>query len=299
MKHFVISACCLLYLTSGARAQTLTRNDTLIYYVPLCYQESLSRETGLVTGIYHYFGYGSNASWEAAVDFMQLKYTDGFMQKQADFTAVYTNYACKNIKFYLGTHYITTQLAYSNQGLVFLGGINYYRPHSWNAALEGMYSVYSGYEPSLRIAEVSPKLGFYLWTNILSSGYIQVQGYYIQPQDYNIPTQGHYSEPGQAPPENKKYCLSAELSLTLEYQGFMLQGFGWQGEQMFAVRQKGFVVYNSAEKYKNGYGLSLRYTWRKRLGITVSWSQEQFSDIGEDNLAEARRLMLSLGYRWP
>jgi len=87
------------------------------------------------------------------------------------------------------------------------------------------------------VFQISPKFGFYVGDYYsYGSFYLETRGYYIRLSD----------DVGFG-----KNFLSAEQKISYSYKNFVLSLSGWLGEQSFAVKNNGFVVYNLSEKYKS------------------------------------------------
>ncbi len=55
--------------------------------------------------------------------------------------------------------------------------------------------------------------------------------------------------------------------------------FGWTGEQTFAVRNDGYIVFSLAELHTGGYGVELNRTFNESAFLTLRFNDEKFSDF--------------------
>ena len=89
---------------------------------------------------------------------------------------------------------------------------------------------------------------------------------------------------------------SGELAASLTRGRFQLSGYGWLGEQAFAVREAGFVVFNLAEIHKGGFGGGVRWVTTPNSALSAGYYVERFQDLGYPDTATARTFLLSFGY---
>ena len=94
----------------------------------------------------------------------------------------------------------------------------------------------------------------------------------------------------------KQNFVSLQASVDYYYKSLTANAFVWSGEQVFAVRQGGFTVYNLSEKHTGGYGGSLKYAFGQSVAATVALFNEQFRDIGFVDDVSLTTLHLSLGF---
>ena len=86
--------------------------------------------------------------------------------------------------------------------------------------------------------------------------------------------------------------LSIEARITQDFGKFSTGAYGWGGEQTFAVRNDGFLVYNLTEKHRAGYGVEVGYKFTDHTKITGRGGQELFSDFSTQS--KTRQTFLSL-----
>ncbi|WP_297444285.1 hypothetical protein [Desulfurobacterium sp.] len=205
---------------------------------------------------------------------------------QIDVTALYsvTNELLKNHTFSFGVHYIATDDNLTNNGLIFYFDGTYFKPYNWNAGIETAFSYYPE-SLNLHVLQVVPHLGKYFYASE-ATFYAGTKLYYI--------TLNKSDELGLS----GSNFLSAEVFLHY-YKGKFDAGISaWKGEQVFAVKNGGFVVYNLAEKYKQGISVEAGYYFAKnyRLGATISLNK--FDDLETGNDVTQTAVTISLGYKW-
>jgi len=263
-------------------AQSETRFDGLAYYAPLYYRHSNAREGGYVTGVYTYLGHGVNHSLESVLDFTRMRYKGGLDIDQWDLTAVYTHYSPTSTNYRLGVHYLKSDDPFSNHAITLFTGVNQHVPYQRNLGVDGYVTLYHNYLPGLTVFQVTPKIGFHIGNQVQSGFYVESKGYYIGLSD-ELGTDGHHFYSLE---ESVRY-YRGNLSVTV---------LGWAGEQVFAVRNDGMVLYNLAELHRGGYGGSIRYVLGPSTSFGFGAFAEVFSDIGETNEATSTRLVFSLGH---
>ncbi len=195
-----------------------------------------------------------------------------------------TNELLKNHTFTLGLHYIITNDNLTDNGIVFYFDGTYFKPYNWNSGVELAFSYYPE-TINLQVIQLAPHLGKYYYTTF-GTFYSGAKFYYI--------TLNRSNEIGL---EDKNF-YSVEAFLHF-YRGKTDLGFSvWKGEQVFAVKNGGFVVYNLAEKYKSGVSVEGGYYFTKnyRLGATISVNK--FEDLETGNDVTQTAVTISLGYKW-
>ncbi|WP_457569074.1 hypothetical protein [Desulfurobacterium sp.] len=195
-----------------------------------------------------------------------------------------TNELLKNHTFTFGLHYIVTDDNLTNNGIVFYFDGTYFKPYNWNSGIEVAVSYYPE-TINLQVAQLSPHFGKYYYTSF-GTFYGGAKFYYIT-----------LNKPDEIGVDDKNF-YSIETFLHF-YRGKADLGFSaWEGEQVFAVKNGGFVVYNLAEEYKRGMSIEGGYYFTKnyRLGATVSVNKFEDLETGDDVTQTA--VTISLGYKW-
>ncbi len=260
-----------------------TRLEGLFYTVPLNYGNSLIKDDGIVMGAYGFYGYGLNHSFEGGLDYTKINYRSGSDLEQLDFTLLYSNYSIYSYIFRAGSHYIASDDSYSDKAISLFGGVSYYIPKQLDVGLDGYVSIYQNYEPNLSDYQYVPKIGFSFKKSRNFSVYFQTKGHFI-----------HLSEEVGLHDSN---FFSIEENVTITFKKWVLGGFVWFGEQVFAVRDNGFSVYNLPEKHTGGYGIYQKYLFFKKCSATFGFYREYFTDFGiPENNVEATKFVLSFGY---
>ncbi|OMH39906.1 hypothetical protein [Desulfurobacterium indicum] len=195
-----------------------------------------------------------------------------------------TNELLKNHTFTFGLHYIITNDNLTNNGIVFYFDGTYFKPYNWNSGVEFAVSYYPE-TIDLQVIQLSPHFGKYYYTTF-GTFYGGAKFYYItlnKPDEIGV---------------NDKNFYSTEVFLNF-YRGKTDLGFSvWKGEQVFAVKNSGFVVYNLTEKYESGVSVEGGYYFTKnyRLGATISINK--FEDLETGNDVTQTVVTVSLGYKW-
>ncbi|MBX6423286.1 hypothetical protein [Thermosulfurimonas sp. F29] len=249
-----------LFLAGGTPAGTLKKYMAL-YGTYLNYGNSRFKEDGYALTAYGSFGDGLHHGVEAAVSQLHLNYDSGYNDlDQTDLTLAYTNTGSlhPNLSLRVGGHYISSDDDLTDDGKIVFGDLTYLVPYRWNVGLE---VAYSDYHRGVDVLQFSPHAGYFLKLGERSL-YLEARGYYI-----NLD-------------ENEKLGLSMENYYSLELSATCTRGplsvklSGWAGQQVFAVKRAGFVVYNLTEKYRGGVTGEVTYRYRKKyvLGLTASWN---------------------------
>ncbi len=168
-----------------------------------------------------------------------------------NFTEAYSNWGgwIKNMAFRVGFHYMSSKDDdFSDRGKIVFGDITYFIPYKFYLGTEGITSQYTTPDGDLRVFQITPHINFRAFFSIVyGSLYMGGKAYIIalnNPQYVNIRGYTHYSYEGW---------------LTYHYGDFSTTLSLWSGDQIFAVKNGGFVVYNLAENFTSGSTLNINY----------------------------------------
>jgi hypothetical protein len=273
-------ACLLLALTAvGLDAQS--QWDALLHVSPLSYTRSDLKDDGFTAGLYTTWG----ARWihlgEFGAALTRLHYTDGYTLEQWDLTAAYNRFGSRG-SGRAGLHLIRNDDPATDAAWITFAGANVYRVGVWSAGAEGAFSRYPGPDRGLRVVQVAPTAGF---TAGDAAGSIilgvTVRGYFI-----------HLLEDAGLGGRN---FGSGELGASVTTGPLTLRAVAWGGEQAFAVRNAGFLVFNLPEVHTGGVGGGARWVVSRRSALSAGLHVERFRDPGATTDALVRTLSLSLG----
>ena len=152
MKRFAILLLFVLPAASARAAGPQTRVDALLYTIPVSY-DSTTYEDANVNGLYLFYGYGVNRSYELGVDLTGIDYASGLEYKQRDVTFAYNAYREGRRSRY-GVHAITSNTG-TYDGNVFFTGVSRDRGEgrSWSADL--YVSHYGTMTPGLSVYQAT------------------------------------------------------------------------------------------------------------------------------------------------
>ncbi len=277
------------------------RFDAMVYGGSINYSNSEVKDYGYYLGLYGYIGIDNLHSLEGSINYTYIDYLNGSDLNQFDYTALYTNYSIPEVKIKAGIHYIDSDDKATDNGIVLFGGGEIYEPYKKNAGIDFAYSYYRDYNVAktstysfmrrrftsttnstgLSVFQISPKFGFYIGDYYnYGSFYLETRGYYIRLSDDVA---------------FGKNFFSVEQNVSYFYKNFVLSLSGWIGEQTFAVKKDGFVVYNLSEKYKSGFSASIKYIMDERSSVTAGVSQDRFKEIGSAKTTRATTLFFTFG----
>ena len=98
--------------------------------------------------------------------------------------------------------------------------------------------------------------------------------------------------------DGRQNYYSVEERLSLKWHRWTLSGMGWVGQQMFAVRNQGFALYNMAEDHRGGYGAEIRHAFGRHLEIGFRFSREHFRDLAITPNATSESYMALLAWNF-
>ncbi|RJP59448.1 MAG: hypothetical protein C4543_06615 [Ignavibacteriales bacterium] len=271
----------ILIFTSIVGAQSVT---IMPYHLPIIYKDSGVRENSSLTGVYGAFQSDLNNKFELAFDYSDLNYISNFKIKQYDFTFAYTNESIPEWKFRAGGHYIISDDALTDQAYILFAGVGKYRFRSWDTSIDVYYSNYSDYLPSFGAIQFSPGFG-------LTFPFDKTQGIYIYSSaDYIMLNKSILS--------TKRNYFSLQETLTYYNNRFSISAYALFGEQKFAVRQKGFLVYNVSDLMKNGYGISVTYSFTQNFFLKGGIEYDKFDEEAYGTSATSTKLIILAGFNF-
>ncbi len=201
---------------------------------------------------------------------------------QTDFTLAYTNTGqiLKNHAIRLGFHYISSDDDLTDQGKIYFAKVTYFRPAEWNAGLEIDYSDYSDSNVDLDVFQIRPHYGFF-FSAFGRRLYSETRFYYIhKDKDVGVSMDNYYS-------------LEQVFTYTVGNMDYKLAG--WVGQQIFAVKNEGFVVYNLADRYLGGLEAEVGYRLENNLRLALNLNQQWLEHVGYGDKASQTIVTVSLG----
>jgi len=271
----------ILILASTLNAQSVT---IMPYHLPIIYKDSGVRENSSLTGIYGAFQSDLNNRFELAIDYSDLNYISNFKIKQYDFTFAYTNESIPEWKFRAGGHYIISDDALTDQAFVLFAGVSKYRFRSWDVNIDAYYSNYNNYIPSFNAIQLSPGFG-------LTFPFDRTQGIYIN-------STANYILLNKRIISDKRNYFSLRETLTYYKNRFSISAYVLFGEQKFAVRQNGFLVYNVADLMKNGYGASITYSFTRNFFLKGGVEFDKFDEEAYGTSATSTKFIILAGFNF-
>ena len=234
------------------------------YYAYLDYGAESIKSYGNIWGVYG--SLSAVNSLEADYEYTDLRFRDGWRLEQHDCTAVYSYLNVPNLKFRLGGHAIANNDPFSNGAWIVLAGAHVYQTDRWDVGADAYFTRYDGQPTNKSITQIAPHLGIRQSVNECLSLRADLRGYYIN-TDREVWGTG----------KEDFYSLEARVGLDRDWLGLAL--FGWTGEQAFAVRQDGFIVFNLNELHTGGYGGELRCHVTPHSQATFRMADEYFSQF--------------------
>ncbi len=240
------------------------KNYSSVYFSYINYDGSRIKKNGRAFTLYGFLEDGlSRHMFEYSLMQYKIDYKGGLDDlDQTDLTLAYTNMGSllKNLYLRVGLHYIWSDDPITRRGKTYFADVSYVVLGSHNFGLEGDYSRYNNLF-DLDVFQLSPHGGFF-FDALGRSFYVELRGYYIHLDYINF----HKL--------SIKDYYSAELSLSHRlWKDFVVKVSGWVGQQIFAVKRWGFVVYNLPEVYKGGVSLETSYSYRRiKAGVEFSWN---------------------------
>jgi hypothetical protein len=288
----------LFFLPTTILGKVATRTVILPYGAYLKYKNAQYKNWAFNSGAYIYFGYGLNHSWEFDANltefdiFDSVDYIDEEGQpatvflndfKQKELTIVYTNYSVKKIQIRTGFHYILTDDQATDGSYSLILGIKRYVPYFYSLGVNFYSTFYPNTEPSLRVFQISPQGGSYF-------------GDYFSYGSFYIDILAHIINISEEIGWSKQTFITFKPSITYYYKKMTLNGFLWLGEQVYTMRNSGFLLLYYPEKRSGGFGGSFNIQVSKNFSLGVLISKETFKEQFNPLTVEVTTGMINMGF---
>ncbi len=184
-----------------------------------------------------------------------------------NFTESYTNWGgwIKNLAFRAGFHYMSSEEDdFSDRGKIIFTDLTYFIPYKFYLGSEEVLSLYKTPEGDVQVLQISPHLNIRLFFSIpYGSLYLGIRGYGIFINNYQFVDLKKFSH------------YSVEGWLNYNFKDISITWTLWNGDQVFAVKNGGFVVYNLADNFTGGTSVTLNYRspGGTILGITGEYNK--------------------------
>ncbi len=280
----------LIFLKADAGEAKL-KSYGAFYGTYINYQGSKIKNNGYVATAYLSVGNGINNYVQLGVASTYINYKKNYPHlNQQDFTFTYSNVnqILKSHSFTLGIHYIESddELTDNGYNLFFDGTYLRYKKYEfkWSGGLTIFYSNYNK-SVNFYVLQLTPHATFKIFADYQRGGlYLDVLGYYIYVYRSN-----------KIGIDNSNY-YSLEGDIRYYYGRYDFKIGGWIGQQVFAVKNGGFVVYNLKEKYKGGIYGEIGYTFGN--GLRLSFNLEENTYEENEDRATQTVGTFSIGYRF-
>ncbi len=246
------------------------------------FNSSEVKDDGWVATAYLSLGDGEHNTFEWGLSQTHIDYKQTSDLDQTDFTIVYTNsnQLLPNHAFSFGFHYINTDDDLTDQGKIYFFKATYFQPQNWNAGMELAYSDYSDSPIDLDVFQIEPHFGFY-FSALGKRLYTEARFYYIH-KDANVGVS-----------MDNFYSFEQVLSTYVGKADFKLSG--WVGQQIFAVRNGGFVVYNLSDRYLGGVEFEAGYKLTAQIRAAININQQWLEHVNYNDKASQTIFTVSIG----
>lgn len=230
------------------------------------YEGTLLKSRAWITGVRGWARPHRHHLIEGGVDYLDIIYQGTPHLRQLDATVAYANSSLPRFNLRAGGHYTASDDPLTDAGWVAFGGVDWFADTGWDLGLEGCFSRYANHSPALSVFQLRPRIGVQLAGGEAWTLRGELAGYWIRLES-PVPGVPH------------RDLFSGEGRLTWSWGDWRLAGFGWAGEQAFAVRNNGYTVFNLAEQHTAGYGAEIRRAFGPHLGLGVRYQREDFLEI--------------------
>ena len=247
-------------------------------YTRLDYGGGSIKQRGELQGLYASLSYGVRLL-EASYDETDIRFRSGFQLHQHDYTVKYTDYWTEGVGYSIGGHFIQSNDITTDEVTILITGVQWYERDRWNADLDFFVSRYEEFLPDITVFQLSGRFGRYR----------------TKRDDYTVRTEmaAHYIHTS----ENiigQSNLFSAELLFSVDSGPLGVSLFGWAGQQVFPVRNGGFLVFNLGDERLGGYGAEIRAAFTRNGVLTARLNNEHVRDTFNNTLTN--QLVASLLY---
>ncbi|WP_024790521.1 MULTISPECIES: hypothetical protein [unclassified Lebetimonas] len=257
----------ILFLSSVAVLSFAYNSSVVMPYGNyINYSGSTSKDKAKLGGIYYSY-YKWPVKFEIDGEYLNIDYKNNIPDwLQKDLTLKINFYYKSNWLFNAGVHnFWVKQYDKYHYNKVLFGGIDYYKYLQYNIGVDYYFSDYKDFN----VKQITPKVGFNF-----GNYYSNIGSFYVEGKYNNI----HISKDGIAP---KKNYNNFDLKLQ-NFKGPWTTTLKTTfGKFAYKIANDGFVVYNTGDEYKNGYGIDINYNFKKVNNIKVSFERDKFDDNGD------------------
>jgi len=255
-----------ILLLSSIVALGLTANSVIMPYGSFInYSGSTTKDKAKLGGVYYSY-FTSPIKIEMDGEYLKIDYKNNipdWLQKDFIFKGNY--YYGYNWIFNTGIHNLwVKQYDKYHYNKVLFGGIEYYKYLKYNVGVNYYFSDYNGFN----VKQITPKIGinFGNYYSNLGSFYLEGKYNHIYISKSDIAPKQHYNN-FDVKLQNFQGPWTTTLKATF-------------GKFAYKVANDGFVVYNTGDEYKNGYGISVNYNFNKVNNIKFSFERDKFNENG-------------------
>lgn len=281
MKKIYSSILAVTLMAAPASAAGLCSYAT-VYSSYLAYSNSDLKDDAWTSTAYLNVGDCQSNSVELAIGTTKLHYTTLPDLDQKDYTIAYTNtnQLLANHTIRAGFHYIDSDDLLTDGGKIYFLKDTYIVPNKWNVGLEIDYSDYSDSSTNLGVLQLTPHYGMF-FSALSRRIYSESKFNYI-----------HKNETVGESMDNF-YSFAQEFSLREGAMDYKVSG--WAGQEAFAVKNSGFVVYNLADRYLGGVGAEFGYNFANTLRLALNLNQQWLDHSWVDDAASVTAATVSFG----
>lgn len=247
--------------------------DSKIHIVPYTatgsYNSNISASDSIV-GLYTMIQ-KETYSIELSVESKKQKYNDGSNLNQINSVFSYKTKNSNNLKYNTLVHYIANN-ADSDEAIITLVGMDKTYNKNLILGLDVAYSFYNTNTLTKNVLQLRPSLKFKYGRSDSKWGilYPRISFYYIKPINPNANLKNSY--------------FSTEIGITHAKNSYITSASMWFGEQLYALRDNGFTIYNLNELHTKGFLVSTSYKIYKYVNLKISYSNEEYTTYVGDVL---------------
>lgn len=192
--------------------------------------------------------------------------------KQDDVVLTYSKFY-PTFMYKLGLHTINTTDKQLDNGWTIITGIGGYKFYGYNKLTYGIDGYYSSYKDGhdenyvakkVKISQVTPYISYYKALSLNLGNTVTAKLNYQHSSNFV-----------------KKSYTSYEFSDTIFYKKTFTTFKFYGGKMRTGIKDGGFVVYNTLDLMKNGYGVKFGYHLSKKTTLSISYDSNTYREFDQ------------------
>jgi tetratricopeptide (TPR) repeat protein len=215
------------------------------YIGSIRYDNTSVKDYAWVGGVNGWLDLHGTHFFEAGLDALEVTYQQYPRLGQIDVTAAYANASVDGLRLRVGGHAVETDDPPTDGAWVGFAGMEWRTSPRTSVGLDGYVTRYPEFGPSLDVVQLNPRLRVDLARGADWTVRLELSGDWMHTDRLvaGLEQQNFFSGGGR---------------LSLFWRRWSVTTAGWAGQQAFAVRNRGYTVFNIAEEHTAGAAIEIQ-----------------------------------------